>query len=170
MSKLALLIEVSEYEAGLPPLPGAQRDVRAMKRVLQNPHRGNFDAVSLLSNPSPTAMQLAIETLFLEDRRKEDLILLYISSHGVRDDDGCLHLATRTTQLRQSGQIFTATAVPASFIQSCMSRSRSRRQVLILDCCFSGAFAEGMQAKSLEQPIALLNQRSTGIKSWASAC
>lgn len=158
MSKLALLIEVSEYEAGLPPLPGAQRDVRAMERVLQDTQRGNFDTVSLLSNPSPTAMQLAIETLFLEDRRKEDLILLYISSHGVRDDNGCLYLATRTTQLRQSGQIFTATAVPASFIQSCMSLSRSRRQVLILDCCFSGAFAEGMQAKSVEQPIAIRTQ------------
>jgi len=158
MSKLALLIEVSEYDAGLPPLPGAQRDVGAMERVLQNPQRGNFDDVGLLSNPSPTEMQLAIETLFLENRHKDDLVLLYISSHGVRDDDACLHLVTRTTQLRQSGQIFTATAVPASFIQSCMSRSRSRRQVLILDCCFSGAFAEGMQAKSLEQPLSIQKQ------------
>ena len=158
MSKLALLIGVSEYEAGLPSLPGAQRDLGAMDRVLQNPQRGNFDEISSLSNPSPTEMQLAIETLFLENRRKEDLILLYISGHGIRDDEGCLHLATRTTQLRQSGQIFTATAVPASFIQSCMSRSRSRRQVLILDCCFSGAFAEGMQAKSIQQPLSIQKQ------------
>jgi hypothetical protein len=28
-----------------------------------------------------------------------------------------------------------------------MENSRSRRQVIILDCCFSGAFAEGMRAK-----------------------
>jgi uncharacterized caspase-like protein len=28
-----------------------------------------------------------------------------------------------------------------------MSRSKSKRQVLILDCCFSGAFASGMSAK-----------------------
>ncbi|AUB42586.1 Serine/threonine protein kinase [Nostoc flagelliforme CCNUN1] len=29
-----------------------------------------------------------------------------------------------------------------------MSNSRSKRQVVILDCCFSGAFAEGMKAKA----------------------
>jgi uncharacterized caspase-like protein len=39
--------------------------------------------------------------------------------------------------------LLTGTAVPASFLTEEMDASRSRRQVLILDCCHSGAFARG---------------------------
>jgi Uma2 family endonuclease len=38
--------------------------------------------------------------------------------------------------------LLRATAVPASFVHDIMNDSRSKRQVVILDCCFSGAFAE----------------------------
>src|SRR4029450_10390068 len=41
-----------------------------------------------------------------------------------------------------------ATAVPADFVNRHMSRSHSRRIVLLLDCCYSGAFARGMMAKA----------------------
>lgn len=40
-----------------------------------------------------------------------------------------------------------ATAVEASFVQNIISNSRSKQQVIVLDCCFSGAFAEGLLAK-----------------------
>jgi ABC-type phosphate transport system substrate-binding protein/uncharacterized caspase-like protein len=158
MAKIALLIGVSDYEAGLPSLPGTQADIRAMQRVLTS-RMGEFDDVQLLSNPDSTQMHVAIESLFLEDRHKDDLILLYISGHGYRDEEGYLHFVSSTTQLRKTpGQIFTSTAVAASSIHKYMSGSRSRHQILILDCCFSGAFAEGMQAKSAEQPIAIREQ------------
>jgi hypothetical protein len=35
MAKKALLIGVSQYEAGLPPLAAAPKDVAAMQRLLQ---------------------------------------------------------------------------------------------------------------------------------------
>jgi hypothetical protein len=40
-----------------------------------------------------------------------------------------------------------SSAVAANFVHENMSRSRSKRQVVILDSCFSGAFAEGLSAK-----------------------
>ncbi len=40
-----------------------------------------------------------------------------------------------------------SSAVAASFVHENMERSRSKRQVVILDSCFSGAFAEGLSAK-----------------------
>jgi hypothetical protein len=147
MAKVALLIGVSNYGDGLASLPGTQTDIQEMQRVLQNPKVSGFDAVDLLSNPDPFEMQLAIEKLFSENRSRDDLILLYFSGHGVKADDGTLYFATRVTQKNQQGRIFTSTAVPSSFIQTCMSQSRSKRQVLILDCCFSGAFANDMKAK-----------------------
>jgi Caspase domain len=51
------------------------------------------------------------------------------------------------TRKNPQGQLVKATAVPASFVHNIMSDSRCKRQVIILDCCFSGAFAEGWSAK-----------------------
>jgi tetratricopeptide (TPR) repeat protein len=146
MAKLALAIGVSDYEPGLTPLPGATRDVEAMRRVLQHPDLGGFDDIKTLSNPDPQEMQEAIETLF-SGRTKDDLVLLFFSGHGVKDDSGKLHLATRITRKTLQGDLIRATAVPTRFVQDIMSNSRSKRQVVILDCCFSGAFAEGWLAK-----------------------
>jgi len=44
------------------------------------------------------------------------------------------------TQLR----LLSATAVAANFVNRQMTRSRSRRIVLFLDCCYPGAFDRGM--------------------------
>ncbi|WP_238553716.1 caspase, EACC1-associated type [Fortiea contorta] len=144
---MALVIGVSDYEPGLTPLPGSARDVEAMRRVLQQPEVGGFNEVKILLNPTPQEMQEAIETLF-SGRKKDDLVVLFFSGHGVKDDNGKLHLATRITRKTPQGELIRATAVPASFVQDIMSNSRSKRQVVILDCCFSGAFAEGWLAKN----------------------
>src|SRR5512138_2651650 len=39
-----------------------------------------------------------------------------------------------------------STAIESDFIRKSMDQSRSRRQLLILDCCNSGAFAQGTKA------------------------
>jgi formylglycine-generating enzyme required for sulfatase activity len=146
MAKIALLVGVSEYQEGLNPLPSAVKDIEAIQRVLQNPEIGGFDEVRVLSNPEPMAMQEAVEDLF-SSRSKDDLVLLFFSGHGVKDDRGRLYFATRETRKNPRGELVKATAVPASFVQDIMSNVRCKRQVVILDCCFSGAFAEGMTAK-----------------------
>ncbi|HEY9803598.1 MAG TPA: caspase family protein [Leptolyngbyaceae cyanobacterium] len=148
MAKVALLVGVSEYEPGLNPLPGAVRDVEAVYEVLLHPEMGGFVAsdVILLKNPERQAVEMAIETLF-SGRQKDDLLLLYFSGHGIKDDRGRLYLATRNTTKTQQGELIRSTAVSANFVHDRMSESRSRRQVVILDSCFSGAFAEGLSAK-----------------------
>ncbi|WP_179228522.1 caspase, EACC1-associated type [Leptolyngbya ohadii] len=150
MAKIALLIGVSEYGEGLARLPGTQGDLQLMQRVLENSQVCGFDQVQVLSNPDRTEMESAIETLLTENRSADDLILLYFAGHGVRDDNGTLYFATSITETNSEGRIRTSKAVPASAVQGYMSRSRSRRQILILDCCFSGAFANDMTARKAE--------------------
>jgi len=147
MGKVALLIGVSEYELGLNPLPGAKKDIEAMQRVLQHPEMGGFAEVKLLANPNRQEIDEGIETLFA-GRDRNDLVLLYFSGHGIKDDSGKLYLATSKTRKDSHGELMMATAVAASSMQGFMSRCRSKRQVVILDCCFSGAFGEGWVAKS----------------------
>ncbi|WP_373270753.1 GUN4 domain-containing protein [Nostoc sp. T09] len=158
MAKLALLIGISEYQPGLNALPGAVQDVKAMQRVLQHSEMGDFaDAdVTVLENPPRQKMEEAIETLF-SGRQKDDLVLLYFSGHGIKDDSGRLYLATSQTRKHPKGELIQTTATAASLIHGMMEKSRSRRQVIILDCCFSGAFAEGMKAKD-DNSVDIKNQ------------
>ena len=146
MIKIALLIGGSEYKPGLNPLPKALKDIEAMQRVLQDQGMGGFDQVRTLANPDPLEMQEAIEMLF-SDRTKDDLALLFFSGHGIKDTAGRLYFATQITRKNHQGELVKATAVPASFVHDIMSNSRCRREIVILDCCFSGAFAVGMTAK-----------------------
>lgn len=147
MAKIALLIGVEEYEPGLSPLPAAMKDIEALHRVLQDPDMGNFNELKSLKNPDPQTMQYEIEALFSE-RTKEDLILFYFSGHGIKDDTGNLYFATRATKKNSKGELVRSTAVPANFIHEVMKRSRAKRQVIILDCCFSGAFDPILSAKN----------------------
>ena len=148
MAKIALLIGVSEYELGLNPLPAAVKDLDAMNEVLLHPEMGGFaeSDIVLLKNPNRQEMEESIETLFA-NRHRDDLVLLFFSGHGIKDDSGRLYLGTRKTRKTSQGELMRSSAVAANFVHENMSRSRSRRQVVILDSCFSGAFAEGLSAK-----------------------
>ena len=147
MAKVALLIGVSEYETGLDGLPSAVNDVTAMQQVLANPEMGDFvdAAISVLQNPSRQAMEDAIYHLFA-NRQKDDLVLLYFSGHGVVDDGGEFYFASRFTR-KEQGRLVPTTAVAARSVRDWMEQSRSQRKVIILDSCFSGAFAKGVKAK-----------------------
>lgn len=153
MAKIALLIGISEYE-GLSRLPGTQEDIQSMRRVLENPEVGGFDQVKVLSNPNRIQIEEEIESLFMDNRSSDDLILLYFSGHGVRGDNGTLYFASCGTKKNLQGRIRTGTATSSNVLKQYMSDSRSKRQVLILDCCFSGAFANDMKAKTAEAKTA----------------
>jgi Caspase domain len=138
----ALIIASSEYEDGdLRQLRAPATDAERLADVLQEPAIGGFEVSTQLNQPSHV-LNLAIEDFFA-DRGRDDLLLLYVSSHGVKDDDGRLYFAAANTRLRRLG----ATAVAAAFVNEQMTRSRSRRIVLLLDCCYSGAFPQGALAR-----------------------
>ena len=147
MAKVALLIGVSEYEPGLNPLPGAVKDVEAMQRVLAHSEMGGFaqENITVLKNPQRQAIEDAIYKLF-DNRQKDDLLLFYFSGHGVKDESGKLYLSTRATR-KENGRLVKPSAVAASTLHESINESKSQRQVVILDCCFSGAIAKGMTIK-----------------------
>lgn len=158
MAKVALLIGVSEYEPGLNPLPAAVKDLDAMKEVLLHPDMGGFaeSDIVLLKNPNRQEMEESIETLFA-NRHKDDLVVLFFSGHGIKDDSGRLYLVASKTRITAQGLV-RSSAVASNLVHENMSRSRSKRQVVILDSCFSGAFAEGLAAKDVGTTIDIRTQ------------
>ena len=135
---LALIIANNEYDdPKLARLVTPSRDAEALAEVLRDPAIGGFEVTTLV-NETEQVVRREIARLY-QQKKRGDLLLLYFSGHGVRDDRGDLYLAVRNSE----PWLLSATAIPAAFITAAMDHSRSRRQVLILDCCHSGAFARG---------------------------
>ena len=139
----ALIIASYQYQdPDLRQLIAPAQDAEGLARVLQDSAIGGFQ-VQTLQNERSYKVNQAIEAFFA-DRKPDDLLLLYYSGHGIKDEDGRLYFATtdtRRTMLR-------TTAIPTTLVNDVMRYSRSWRQVLLLDCCYSGAFAKGMIAKA----------------------
>jgi hypothetical protein len=140
--KLALIIGNSQYEdAGLARLAAPDVDVRALAEILQTPGIGAFDDVIPLLNEGLATVRKAIARFF-DAKHRDDLLLLYFSGHGIRDEQGHLYLAVRDTERA----VLAGTAIEASYVTTRMDRSASKRLVLVLDCCHSGAFGLGTKS------------------------
>jgi uncharacterized protein YcgL (UPF0745 family) len=142
MARIALLIGVSEYGTDLSSLPCATKDATALQHLLQDKEIGKFDEVRMSLNPDTQTMSKEIEKLF-KKREKEDFVLLFFSGHGIQDEFGRLFFAAQDTH-KDNGEIYWTYTVPASAIQKHMEGSRCRQIVVILDCCFSGAFSSDL--------------------------
>jgi Caspase domain len=139
--RYALIVASSRYsDATLTQLEAPVHDARSLATVLSTPAIGDFDVTTLADEPASKVMQ-EIEAFF-DGRRREDLVLLYFSGHGILDESARLYFATTDTRVDRP----RSTAVSANFVNDLMSECRSRRQVLMLDCCNSGAFARGIKA------------------------
>jgi hypothetical protein len=141
--KYALIIGNTEYDdSSLAQLTTPGKDAEDFAHILQDKDLCAFDEVKVLLNQSSSKVIEVIEEFF-DQRKPDDLLVLYFSGHGIRDDFGSLYLAFKNTihsRLRP-------TAIKSDYIREVMDQSRSKRQVLILDCCNSGAFPQGTKAE-----------------------
>jgi Caspase domain len=139
----ALIVASDEYEQeGLRHLLAPAADAEALGRVLGDPQIGGF-AVQVVRNEPAHLIQAQIEDL-LSESRPEDVLLLHFSCHGLKSESGELFFAACNTRPSRLG----STAIPADFVQRCMRASRSRSIVLLLDCCYGGAFARGVTVRA----------------------
>jgi DNA segregation ATPase FtsK/SpoIIIE-like protein len=134
--KRALVIGNSQYQDprfNQLVMPG--QDAAQLADVLRLPDICGFDEVNALIDNSEGTLRRRISRFFSKSQRDE-LLLLYFSGHGVLDEQGLLYFAAKDTEL----EALRATSIPAHFVRQEMDLSFSRRIVLILDCCYSGAF------------------------------
>ncbi len=139
----ALIIANDEYEQeALRNLLAPGADAEALGRVLGDAQIGDF-AVQVVRNEPSHLIQAQIEELFSESR-SDDVLLLHFSGHGLKSESGELFFAAPNTRPNRLG----STAVSADFVQRCMRTSRSRSVVLLLDCCYGGAFGQGSTVRA----------------------
>jgi caspase domain-containing protein len=139
----ALIVANGEYDnAGLQRLGSPAADADALVEVLSDRAISDFE-VRVVRNETAHVVQAEIEDLCAEGR-PDDVLLMHFSCHGLKDDSGGLYFAARNTRPDR----LRSTAVPAQFVQQCLRQSRSRSVVLLLDCCYGGAFGQGVAVRA----------------------
>ncbi|MDT0395190.1 MULTISPECIES: caspase family protein [Streptomyces] len=136
--RYALLVATGTYDnQPLRQLRSPAHDAQALADVLEDSRIGDFEVGMVVDAPHHE-VALAIEHFF-QDRRRDDVLLLHISCHGLKNHNGELHFAATDTDARW----LASTSVSARFVRQRISECRARSVVLLLDCCYSGAFLTG---------------------------
>ncbi len=139
----ALLIGNSTYPAdehNLQTLKGPVKDITVLNRALADPATGLFADTDVTLLPEVTSAR-AIRAMgrFFGEAGRDDVLLFYFSGHGKLDQVGRLHLCMQDTESTD----LLATAVSSARISEFSDASHARNVVIVLDCCFSGAFRGG---------------------------
>ena len=141
--RLALIVASSDYrDPTLHQLRAPGRDASDLAEVLGNPAIGIFDVRTLMDTPSDQLLRGIAQ--FCRQAGPGDLLMVYLSCHGVLDDRGRLYYATIDTERA----LLSATAVSAHWLSEQLDDCRARQKILVLDCCHSGAFARGSKGDS----------------------
>lgn len=141
----ALIVATATYrDPKLRQLRAPAADAELLASVLRDPSIGDFEVdIAVDQDESSLRRQLA---RFFAAASRDDVLLAHFSCHGVKDAQGALYLATSDTEM----DLLEATAIPAPWLDAQLTRSPSRRKLLLLDCCFSGKFPFGAVARSGE--------------------
>lgn len=142
-NRFALIIANYEfYDPEIGSLAAPKNDAENLYDVLSNPNIGAFEATKLINENSITVKK-AIYSFFTE-RKKDDTLLLYYTGHGIKGDDANLYFVTSDTERK----FLPVTSVSASYVKERMGDSFSKRQILILDCCYGGSFMRDWEWKA----------------------
>ncbi|WP_112138590.1 chaperonin GroEL [Glycomyces dulcitolivorans] len=144
-TRRALLVATGSYEDDRwNPLEAPRLDAEALAGVLGDPGVGGYEVTRVVDQPAHMT-QRAIHR-FLAGAGRDDELLVYFSCHGMKDYDEQLYFAGTDTPRER--ELLESHAVPAQFVSRHLDRCRARRKVLLLDCCFSGAFRPGAKGGS----------------------
>ena len=139
----ALVVATGSYaDPALAELQAPGRDAADLAAVLKDAAIGKFEVEMVLDAPAESLRRRVAR--FCAQTGPRDLVLVYLSCHGVLDDRGRLYYAAVDTDRA----LLSATAISSAWLNEQLEDCRCRRQILVLDCCHSGAFAKGSKGES----------------------
>jgi hypothetical protein len=134
-NRFALVIATSTHaSSGYQDLEAPAQDAANMAAMLGDPEICGFEVQTLVDG-SAAQIREAMNAFFI-DRGQDDLVVFYFSGHGDKDDRGRLHFVAADTD----PDTLLGSGVSSRLLLDLSDLCEAGRQVLILDCCFSGAF------------------------------
>lgn len=155
--RCAFLIGCNDYieKKEFPALHCPANDVEAMRTVLENQRIGKFDEIhSYSGGESSSKILTKVEEIITTRAGIDDSILVYFSGHGKTDRLGKLYLALKGTKVAS----LDSTSIAIERIVDYMKLSRCRANLILLDCCYSGAIKKAFNKKGLNDVLAAVGQ------------
>ncbi len=156
--RLALVVGIGAFEdPGWRALRYADKDAADLAQALADRARGGFEVTAALGPAATSREGLRAQLAALRERNTspDDVVLVYFSTHGslARDARGALrrYLVARDTRL----EAVRDTGLPLDELEATLEALPSRRKVLVLATCHSGA------GKSLLPPEVLKELEGT---------
>ncbi|MGE0283081.1 MAG: caspase family protein, partial [Rhizobiaceae bacterium] len=133
---LAFLVGIDRYTNGVPELRTAVADVESVADVLRKEH-GFRTKVSTDENATIGRLRWSLKAL-RRWVRPDDRVLFYFAGHGiaVESDEGPRGYILPQDADRNS----IAGCLPMVELDEALSMVRCRHMLVVLDCCFAGAF------------------------------
>ena len=156
MKRHSLLFGVQAYPGtgNLPALKAPNADVDGLLEVVSDArYMGEVGKVRWHKDlPHPEARRAFFD--FFKDIDPQDVVLIYFSGHGLRDDAGDLYLCF--TDADENALDVTAQRVTE--IRDWLANRRFRRTLVVLDCCYSGAAGAQLTRDSITTQLAAIEK------------
>jgi trehalose synthase len=150
--RLALAVVTGRYRHDeLPNLDSPANDAAAVERVLGSPDIGRFESVEIVLNKDAQTAKDRIYDFFA-DAERDDFLFVYLSCHGRKDGSGRLYLTAIDTNPAR----LPPTAIAADYVRALIDECDARQVVLVVDCCFAGAFGTDLRQRANGDRIVVL--------------
>jgi trehalose synthase len=156
----ALAVATGRYRSpALPDLDSPGNDAELMQRVLGDERLGGFDSIAVLRNADLVRARDAIYDFFVDSAGPDDFLLAYFSGHGLKDVEGELFLATIETDPDR----LLPSAIPAYYVADCLHKCRARRVIVVMDCCYAGAFLNNLRPRGDIDRVIIVSANSVQL-------
>ena len=155
---LAVVIGINTYDHGIPPLHNAVRDAKAVADSLE---RQGFEVLRLLDSQATLSSLSDLLSRHLPSLPSPpDRLLIYFAGHGLAHTDE-QHQFSGFLLPSDARRDDTASYWPMASLRDALRHLPCRHLLLILDCCFAGAFphSPSRDLRAPSQPVPLYLER-----------
>lgn len=139
-------VGVSNYKDSTHNLKYAAKDAMDIVQALK--HSGSSKPiVHTLTNENATLKNIAAWKSILEKTNEQDIVILYFAGHGLLDRQYNFYYASHETDFANPER----KSLSYDAILDLLDASPSRKKILLLDACHSGAFDRSIAKKDFSQ-------------------
>ena len=153
---LAYLACINNY-TNVPPLTSTHEDCDGLKEVLQNRHGFKAD---ILYDPGKQALLDLLQKM-QADSKEDSRVIFYFAGHGVADGTDEFDRPRGFLLPADAKRGIDDTYVEMAFVMDVLKNLKCRHLLIVLDCCYAGAFrfAERTRSIGAEVPKTLYRQK-----------
>ncbi len=153
---VAIVIGINHYQSGIAPLQTAVNDAQHLAHLLQTAH-GYDVALYLDQDATLERLQTLLQATLPQQVGPEDRLLIYFAGHGIalnQEDGPAGYLVPQDAQPGKS-----QTYLSMQTFHDALASLPCRHLLVILDCCFAGAFRWSSFRDILTMPEELHQER-----------